>query len=53
MPLSPYVVGNPATPTIPLYGFQDFIRDFGRVTDGVIKGNACECENFHPTYHNA
>eukprot|EP00929_Paragymnodinium_shiwhaense_P086222 TRINITY_DN4674_c0_g2_i1.p1 TRINITY_DN4674_c0_g2~~TRINITY_DN4674_c0_g2_i1.p1 ORF type:complete len:2877 (+),score=580.25 TRINITY_DN4674_c0_g2_i1:257-8887(+) len=40
----PYFVGNPLTPTILDNGFQDLLRDQGRVTDGQIRGDACNCE---------
>ena len=39
-----YTIGNPFITTPTNYGFKDLIRDHGRVTDGKIKGDSCDCE---------
>ena len=45
-----YAIGNPVNPGLSSTGFIDWIRDNGRVTDGIIKGVSCDCENYRPTY---
>jgi len=40
----PYFIGNPLAPKYLNNGFQSLLRDEGRVTDGQIRGDACECE---------
>lgn len=38
-----YQLGNPQTPTILSNGFEDLVLDDGRVEDGRIRGDACDC----------
>ena len=40
-------IGNPLSPTIAEHGFIDWQRDKGRVTDGTIIGDSCNCEFSH------
>mmetsp|Transcript_15425 Transcript_15425/g.23729 ORF Transcript_15425/g.23729 Transcript_15425/m.23729 type:complete len:131 (-) Transcript_15425:749-1141(-) len=42
-----YKIGNPLTPSIASHGFEDWNRDEGRVTDGEIRGDSCDCEFSH------
>ena len=46
----PFYIGNPLSPRIDQYGFIDYERDFGRVTDGLIKGPNCDCEAVRTDY---
>eukprot|EP00439_Symbiodinium_sp_Y106_P000422 s4063_g1.t1 len=39
-----YQLGNPFAPTILNNGFQNTLLDEGRVPDGYLRGDACNCE---------
>ena len=39
-----YIIGNPFNTNPADYGFKNLIRDKGRVTNGLIKGDSCDCE---------
>ena len=40
-------IGNPTLTMPNSYGFTTWNRDNGQVTDGVIKGDSCHCDNKH------
>ena len=42
-----YRIGNPLSPSIASHGFEDWVRDLGRVTDGTIIGDSCKCDFSH------
>jgi len=49
-PNKQFIIGNPFSTSPTNYGFKNLIRDKGRVTDGKIKGESCNCENSKQIY---
>lgn len=39
-----YKIGNPLKPNVSHHTHTDWIRDKGRVTNGEIRGDTCECD---------